>query len=575
MAIEVRVVANADEATVVWQSDSRIGDCRGFALLREGREPSGVTVESILHTSVGFADQKPHPPPGTFRPSTEWPIQRFLWSDYDAERFDQVRDRVVPIIGRAGALQRAPENQQSDWSAWARATTGQTPGLNAYFNRGIVAAQWLRRRLAVPASEERKALKDVISDPTSKIREFLAGQDRVALLALLDEAEASRQQIYAALYELNDPELIPRLKALGERCNLVLANGAFSATTPDENLDASNDLAASEVALHHRLVGSGHFAHNKFVVVCDHEGKPLRVWTGSTNWTVTGLCTQANNALLIDDQTVARAFLDYWNRLLAAGDDYPPELADTDSTPMITNVGSSHVTTWLTPVRKKVDLADARTLINGARQGILFLMFNPGPKETLFDDILARRDAGVFVHGVINQDPGGRQTPKVLLLDRGKELPSDPGVILPANVSEDFGFWEQELRSYSLAMVHSKVIVIDPFGAHPVVMTGSHNMGPKASAKNDDNLVLIENAPGLAGEYAVNVLSIYSQYKWRFNMLPKPSTRSTVKGAKPKQSSARRWQGLRDDDTWQDDFFSGPRVRELDFWFGRLASPPG
>jgi phosphatidylserine/phosphatidylglycerophosphate/cardiolipin synthase-like enzyme len=30
----------------------------------------------------------------------------------------------------------------------------------------------------------------------------------------------------------------------------------------------------------------------------------------------------------------------------------------------------------------------------------------------------------------------------------------------------------------TLAIVHSKVVVIDPYGTNPVVMTGSHNMGP-------------------------------------------------------------------------------------------------
>jgi hypothetical protein len=43
-----------------------------------------------------------------------------------------------------------------------------------------------------------------------------------------------------------------------------------------------------------------------FVVVCDANRKPLRVLTGGTNWTFTGLCTQANNGLIIDDPAVAQ-----------------------------------------------------------------------------------------------------------------------------------------------------------------------------------------------------------------------------------------------------------------------------
>lgn len=38
----------------------------------------------------------------------------------------------------------------------------------------------------------------------------------------------------------------------------------------------------------------------------------------------------------------------------------------------------------------------------------------------------------------------------------------------------------------TFAMVHSKVVVVDPFGSHPTVLTGSHNLGPKASDTNDE-----------------------------------------------------------------------------------------
>lgn len=49
----------------------------------------------------------------------------------------------------------------------------------------------------------------------------------------------------------------------------------------------------------------GALAHNKFLVVIDSAGNPQAVWTGSTNWTTTGLCTQLNDALLVDDPTIA------------------------------------------------------------------------------------------------------------------------------------------------------------------------------------------------------------------------------------------------------------------------------
>jgi len=63
------------------------------------------------------------------------------------------------------------------------------------------------------------------------------------------------------------------------------------------------------------------------------------------------------------------------------------------------------------------------------------------------------------------------------------------------------------------AMVHSKVVLVDPLSANPVLLTGSHNLGPKASGTNDENLLIIRDAPALAAAYASNIMAIYNQYR--------------------------------------------------------------
>ena len=54
------------------------------------------------------------------------------------------------------------------------------------------------------------------------------------------------------------------------------------------------------------------------------------------------------------------------------------------------------------------------------------------------------------------------------------------------------------------------------------MLTGSHNLGPKASGTNDENLLIIRDAPGLAGAYATNIMAIYNQYRWRFRRAEQP-----------------------------------------------------
>ncbi|HUC68552.1 MAG TPA: phospholipase D-like domain-containing protein [Stellaceae bacterium] len=555
----IRAIANCDEVTIVWRAKP-LEDCRGFALQRRVQ---GSSTTTYVPTWVGFRGTKHKP--GESQPSTVWPIQRYIWSDYGAPADKKVQYRAVPMIGDAGALNPSP---QAEWSAWSNSValaTGQTAGFDAYFNRGIVPAQWLAHQ-----DPTKKSLQADIEDAKSKNRIFLSGPLRVALLNLLSQAKKDDVEVYAALYELNDPELIAELKDIGGKCNLVLGSGAYKAAKkgkpaePDENAKVREDLRLhSSVNVHDRLVKSPHFAHNKFVVVCDKSGKPATLWTGSTNWTVTGLCTQVNNGILIDSAPLAAAFRARWDELKDAGAQYPASLAEAGTTPAKVRVGSAAVTAWNDPCLKTVDLADANRYIKAAQQGVLFLMFNPGPKNTLLNTILGLNANKLYIHGVVNQDPGGKKAPLIIKpVHKGTALPPMTA-ILPAAL-QNKGNWFDKEFDFSRVMIHSKVIVVDPFGAKPVVMTGSSNMGPKASGKNDDNLVIIANAPGLAAEYAVNIMSVYGHYKWLYNLSLK-----SKKGDKAATNVSRQYDGLYDDDKWQDWYTKGADLREIEFWLGK------
>lgn len=105
-------------------------------------------------------------------------------------------------------------------------------------------------------------------------------------------------------------------------------------------------------------------------------------------------------------------------------------------------------------------------------------------------------------------------------------------------------------------MVHSKIVLVHPFGPNPVLLTGSHNLGPNASSTNDEILMIIRNAPGVAAAYAANIMAIYNQYRWRFRRHLQPVNK--------------RWKGLRDSDTWQLGYLKpgSKALREINFWVG-------
>lgn len=555
--MKVKVYHNGDDTFIAWKPDGFILDCRGFALLRRRNG-----TEEVVSTWVGFEDDEYVE--GERRSSTNWPIQKYQWTDYMAAPGDRLQYRVLPMIGPDKSNLRPDHDNASEWTEEITLNHQVTPKIEAYFNRGIVATQWVSRRLEnlePRLQPNNKKLNTVINNPDDPFRSYLAGPLGERLFELLASAAKERREIYAALYELDDQQLETALAKLGKRAHVVLANGSVKKKGEDQNSDARETLSA-KIDLYDRMVSPRALGHNKFLVICDKRKRPRWVWTGSQNWTKTGLCTQANNSVLVDDFEVAAEYRAQWDLLCDAGDATPTGLKKSNSKPRDENISQTEMRLWFTPTIKQVDLEEGRKIILGAKRAILFLMFNPGPKDTLLNEIIKAARAGttgnrLYIHGVINQDPSTTKNP-VELFDHGNSEKADFEVALPAAIDEATKFFRKELKKLpgTFAMVHSKVVLIDPFSNHPVLLTGSHNLGPKASGVNDENLLIIRDAPGLAAAYATNIMAIYNQYRWRFRRQTQPENK--------------RWKGLHDNDTWQNGYLKpgSAALREINFWVG-------
>src|SRR5262249_12075517 len=157
-------------------------------------------------------DSKGH---GISKPSTEWPFQRFSWTDHDVNTGDTVSYRIVPMIGKAGSLQK----NVAEASAFSDPVTlGSVPKNTKYrpfFNRGFVMSQFMSRYLKKNnlslAAFKKKIGPAAGKQHENRIRAFLSGDLRIALLDLLKNAKAAGVEIFAALFELSDPELVAGL----------------------------------------------------------------------------------------------------------------------------------------------------------------------------------------------------------------------------------------------------------------------------------------------------------------------------------------------------------------------------
>ena len=527
MAITVKVHTNGDDALVAWRPRRWPANWVGFRLERKNADTGEVqTINNRIPPQAGQGEV----PPGGI-PSDLSPIRRCMWTDHTVDEADRVAYRVTPMVddGQGGFVLLPAE--ASDWTPAAAVSQAVGNGLRIAFNRGTIMSQVVSRLVGTVTVPALKAFRERLNDPGFPGRRYLSGDARHLILDFLAGADRRGEAIHAALYELNDRELIEALKAFGPRARLLLGNGAG---TP---AGLADELTAAGLQVLRRDLSkkglSSPSVHNKFVVTCRPDGsKPGRVLTGSTNWTTTGLCTQLNNVLVLERPATAKRFLAQWQALAAAGNDLPPALKDANAVPLRDNP----VTTLFSATRNQADFAEALALINFARDGLLFLMFTPG-QSPLLAALMARAQAegGPHVRGVVSEvsaPPAGSaaaasgdvasHTARVVstggrsatLRDRPLQPDGLPADNLPSWAREEFD--RRMFRSAGMmAIVHSKMIVVDPFSSKCAVITGSHNFSPSASARNDENLVIVRSNTALAKACALHIEGVHDHFAWR------------------------------------------------------------
>jgi hypothetical protein len=591
--------ADNDVVTIAWSYGKKPDGCMGFAIYRIDSNNKETPLPSHA-VFKGYTIQ-----PG--QTTEEFPIQKFYWKDpYARLVADKSGDRtfrykIVPLEGKPGSL--APMTSLPFIvSNEVEISPVVSKGISAFFNRGLISTQRVSR--ALKGKPSAGGLLKRVSDPKDPLRASLAGEMIEALTGFLDRAKQSGT-IYAALYELGDQQLISKLADLGDRLQIVLSNSVATDETTKEktdgNQEARDKLAETAGTEWDRMMPANHIGHNKFLVYVDSRGNPQAVLLGSTNWTSTGLCTQTNNSLIIEDTKLADRYLSYWKQLAAdtkaAG--YKPKSTDGDPKKLqgptlrawdakgksLTLSDGDSLQSWFSPntpharsrgsksEKRPPDMEALVECINAAQHAILFLAFYPGtPSIAQWAADALRKKKDLFVRGCVTNKSAsegfyyelkGASPPKKV---KGQKTPvkQDPRVIgaeaLDGKIIPEG--WQKEILKAGFAIIHDKIVVIDPFADNCVVVTGSHNLGHKASYDNDENLVIIQGNKKLAVAYASHVLDVYDHFAWRYSV-----KRMGAKGADESLSST--------PDEWLTQYFDQDgqiKTAQLKFWMQAVAT---
>jgi len=475
----------------------------GFAIERTRRRDGEViylkgtkTLESVLSD----------PGPGVQVSSREHPFQGFQWSDYSVAPGESYVYRVIARTGTPGNLDSLKDGPSVTFEV--KTECEDTGEHSVFFNRGAVASQAYASRFQNRNPEEvGQAAWDWLSRGLIEALERFIGQ------------AGPGDEIHGAIFEFKHPRVYAALKSAKKRRakTYIVYDGASEGEANEEALKDNDVFSWLPKKTHLRArLHSGRYAHNKFFVY-SHNGVPKQVWTGSTNLSTNGIFGHSNNAHIVRDDSVARAFRQYWDRLWADPTRKPLATQNSTATPAPPKLWSAETTPIFSPQLDASGLEWYAQIADGKKP--LFMTFAFGMND-LFANIYRKPD-GVIRYALMERKGSGKNAKEqAKVIDALRKLPNVV-VAVGDEVDKDNTFerWLAErvtiVNEAHVLFVHTKYMLVDPLGDDPIVVVGSANFSKASSDTNDENMLVIRGNKAVADTYLGEFMRLHVHYAYR------------------------------------------------------------
>jgi phosphatidylserine/phosphatidylglycerophosphate/cardiolipin synthase-like enzyme len=307
------------------------------------------------------------------------------------------------------------------------------------------------------------------TDPTNPASKQESGGIEQAIIASID---AARLSVDVAIYSLSLREVgnaLLRARDRGVAVRVVMESDNRERSVPQALIDGGLPILGD------RREG---LMHDKFIIIDRSE-----VWTGSLNYTVTGVYSDNNNLVHIRSVKVAENYLTEFEEMYT-DDLFGPDSVAATPNPSVT-VDGIQVETYFSPD----DSVAARIvqLLQGALESVYFLAYS-FTSDDIAQTIRGRAAAGVTVQGVMEDAQ--------VASNQGTEF--DPFLQAGLDIRLDG----------NPGQMHHKVMIID----RSIVITGSYNFTASAEDRNDEN-VIIFFSPAIAELYLAEFERVFNVAK--------------------------------------------------------------
>lgn len=426
------------------------------------------------------------------------PVQSFLWKDFTAEPDTEYTYLVTAYTGTPKNLQTFETEQITI------ATEPHSKGQHVvFFNRGVSGSQSYAEQFG-------NQPPDKIVDKVEQARAFrwLSHGLYEGLLAFIASAQVG-QKLRGACYEFHHPGTLLALKAAQDKG--VDVNVVYDATNYGPRNQAALEATGTTSLVTKVRDNQVSQAHNKFFVLLDKNDNAISVWTGSTNISEKGIFGHCNTGHQINDPQVAAKYFEYWKLVFQNLDHKTyqnevmtlPDGGDKKAADLPTGIS-----VFFSPRKTNDMLQTYADLVEGAGEMVCCIYpFN-----------IDKRFQQVF----------GEDKPylRYILLDARKadnKLQTndrDVEVVAGSYIDSDFDQWAAETSAGKLFesgvnFLHNKIILIDPLGDVPAVISGSANYSTNSTLKNDENTLIIKGDDRVADIYFTDFVRLFDHFSFR------------------------------------------------------------
>jgi phosphatidylserine/phosphatidylglycerophosphate/cardiolipin synthase-like enzyme len=530
-----RIYAVSGVNTISFAIDFKNADTQkllGFAVERDDPQEQ---ERYYLYGSKVFKEVVPDPGEYMLVSTFDNPVQSFVWDDFTAKPDYQYTYFFYPVKGKPRNLTRERP---------IRITVKTEPLFSQqehdiFFNRGVASSQAYARRFnnlkpdKLEGEREKEALQWLSRDLDEAILKFIGQAKR-------------GDTLLGCFYEFSYPPVVDAFKqAIDNGVNVKIIidakvneytdkKGTFHKSFPrEDSLAAITNAGISENNIIKREAKKNDIQHNKFIVyLTGAEKHPEAVWTGSTNISKGGIMGQTNVGHWIRNENAAAKYVQYWEILskdpgAKAGDSRAAARKKNDELKKSVMSLQSDIdadgipegiTTIFSPRKGLRMLNTYATMVDTAKKSAAITLafgINKVFKELLKDN--TEKDRIVFMLLEKKDVPNARSKDTFIRLGAKNNVYQAYGSYLKDPLYQ----WTAEINTRFLELnshvsyIHTKLLLMDPLSADPVIVTGSANFSESSINNNDENTLIIRKNLRAADIYFTEFNRLFNHYYFR------------------------------------------------------------